>query len=161
MPAMLATLSVSRLHDRVERMVTGEEITAVWGGLRDSNPRHSEPQSDALPPELKPPHQRKLLLSYHYGAPGVIRTPDLLVRSQTLYPTELRALVGGILLHCSEHAPLLATLPVDATPPFCSLRLPMHQYGQTQHQENKIHDFRCHMREHALPAANATTLAWV
>jgi hypothetical protein len=26
-----------------------------------------------------------------YGAPEVIRTPDLLVRSQTLYPTELRA----------------------------------------------------------------------
>jgi hypothetical protein len=26
-----------------------------------------------------------------YGAPGVTRTPDLLVRSQTLYPTELRA----------------------------------------------------------------------
>ena len=26
-----------------------------------------------------------------YGAPGMIRTCDLLVRSQTLYPTELRA----------------------------------------------------------------------
>ena len=26
-----------------------------------------------------------------YGAPGVIRTPDLLVRSQLLYPAELRA----------------------------------------------------------------------
>ena len=26
------------------------------------------------------------------GAPGEIRTPDLLVRSQALYPTELRAL---------------------------------------------------------------------
>ena len=26
------------------------------------------------------------------GAPGVIRTPGLLVRSQTLYPAELRAL---------------------------------------------------------------------
>jgi hypothetical protein len=26
-----------------------------------------------------------------YGAPGGIRTPDLLVRSQTLYPAELRA----------------------------------------------------------------------
>jgi len=26
-----------------------------------------------------------------YGAPGRIRTSDLLVRSQTLYPTELRA----------------------------------------------------------------------
>ena len=25
------------------------------------------------------------------GAPGEIRTPDLLVRSQALYPTELRA----------------------------------------------------------------------
>ena len=25
------------------------------------------------------------------GAPGEIRTPDLLVRSQTLYPAELRA----------------------------------------------------------------------
>jgi hypothetical protein len=30
------------------------------------------------------------------GAPGVIRTPDLLVRSQTLYPTELRAREEGI-----------------------------------------------------------------
>ena len=29
--------------------------------------------------------------SRYYGAPEGIRTPDLLVRSQTLYPTELRA----------------------------------------------------------------------
>src|SRR5690606_5308260 len=29
------------------------------------------------------------------GAPGRIRTSDLLVRSQTLYPTELRAREGG------------------------------------------------------------------
>ena len=34
----------------------------------------------------------KLLI---YGAPGMIRTCDLLVRSQTLYPTELRARLGG------------------------------------------------------------------
>ena len=32
------------------------------------------------------------------GAPGVTRTPDLLVRSQTLYPTELRA-------HSLNHLP--------------------------------------------------------
>src|SRR6204780_3363063 len=32
--------------------------------------------------------QRKYL---NYGAPGEIRTPGLLVRSQALYPTELRA----------------------------------------------------------------------
>jgi hypothetical protein len=30
-----------------------------------------------------------------YGAPGEIRTPDHLVRSQVLYPTELQALVEG------------------------------------------------------------------
>ena len=29
-----------------------------------------------------------------FGAPGEIRTPDHLVRSQVLYPTELRALSG-------------------------------------------------------------------
>ena len=28
---------------------------------------------------------------FAYGAPGEIRTHDLLIRSQTLYPTELRA----------------------------------------------------------------------
>ncbi len=30
-----------------------------------------------------------------YGAPGVIRTPDLLVRSQLLYPAELRAHIAS------------------------------------------------------------------
>ena len=30
-----------------------------------------------------------------YGAPGEIRTPDRLVRSQVLYPAELRARVAG------------------------------------------------------------------
>ena len=32
-----------------------------------------------------------------YGAPGEIRTPDPLVRSQVLYPAELRAHVAIIL----------------------------------------------------------------
>ena len=31
-----------------------------------------------------------------YGAPGAIRTPDLLVRSQLLYPAELRAHILNI-----------------------------------------------------------------
>ena len=30
-----------------------------------------------------------------YGAPGEIRTPDLVVRSHALYPTELRARIGA------------------------------------------------------------------
>jgi hypothetical protein len=33
----------------------------------------------------------KAALHSFYGAPGAIRTPDPLVRSQILYPTELRA----------------------------------------------------------------------
>jgi hypothetical protein len=32
-----------------------------------------------------------------FGAPGEIRTPDRLVRSQVLYPAELRALISVIL----------------------------------------------------------------
>lgn len=34
-----------------------------------------------------------MILLTNYGAPGEIRTPDTLVRSQVLYPTELRARV--------------------------------------------------------------------
>ena len=34
---------------------------------------------------------RKEVAMWIYGAPGAIRTPDLLVRSQLLYPAELRA----------------------------------------------------------------------
>ena len=34
--------------------------------------------------------------SFRRGAPGGIRTPDLLVRSQTLYPTELRAHINNL-----------------------------------------------------------------
>jgi hypothetical protein len=33
-----------------------------------------------------------MLTNCFIGAPGAIRTPDPLVRSQVLYPTELRAL---------------------------------------------------------------------
>ena len=32
--------------------------------------------------------------SENHGAPGKIRTPNLLIRSQVLYPVELRALMG-------------------------------------------------------------------
>ena len=32
-----------------------------------------------------------VISAWFYGAPGEIRTPDLVVRSHALYPTELRA----------------------------------------------------------------------
>ncbi len=47
---------------------------------------------------VNPNHQYSLsfrtlrqVVLWEYGAPGEIRTPDPLVRSQVLYPTELRA----------------------------------------------------------------------
>ena len=39
------------------------------------------------------------------GGPGAIRTPDPLVRSQVLYPTELRARTASRRgAYCSDHA---------------------------------------------------------
>ena len=42
-------------------------------------------------------------MNYDFGAPGEIRTPDRLVRSQVLYPAELRARKSGELF-LSGHA---------------------------------------------------------
>ncbi len=41
------------------------------------------------------------MLTLVYGAPGAIRTPDPLVRSQVLYPTELRA--PKKIYHANDH----------------------------------------------------------
>ena len=73
-----------------------------WGGIWGSNPRHPEPQSGALPTELIPPDQflrreggqtaaPNLLPPSGVGTPRGIRTPDLLLRRQLLYPAELLA----------------------------------------------------------------------
>ena len=45
------------------------------------NPRHSVPQTDALPTELHPP----------FGTPEWTRTTDQRLRRPLLYPTELQA----------------------------------------------------------------------
>ena len=51
--------------------------------------RQGSGQSDAEKANAaKRPH---IVTSKMNGAPGVIRTPDLLIRSQSLYPAELRA----------------------------------------------------------------------
>ena len=55
----------------------------LWGGRQVSNLLPPEPQSGALPIELRPP--------YFVGAPGEIRTPDTRLRRPLLYPTELQA----------------------------------------------------------------------
>ena len=52
-----------------------------WSGRQDLNLQPLGPKPNALPSWA----------TSRYGALEGIRTPDLLVRSQTLYPTELRA----------------------------------------------------------------------
>ena len=54
-----------------------------WGEWRGSNPRQPESQSGALPTELRPPYGWKI--NDLIGAPGRIRTFDLLIKSQLLY----------------------------------------------------------------------------
>ena len=77
-------------------------VACLWGGIWGSNPRHPEPQSGALPTELIPPYQflrreggqsaaPNLLPPSGVGTPRGIRTPDLLLRRQLLYPAELLA----------------------------------------------------------------------
>ena len=77
-------------------------LNLLWGGIWGSNPRHPEPQSGALPTELIPPDQflrreggqtaaPNLLPPSGVGTPRGIRTPDLLLRRQLLYPAELLA----------------------------------------------------------------------
>jgi hypothetical protein len=48
---------VPRIRTRTDanRNVWLSKVLKLWGGRRDLNPRHSEPQSDALPAELLPP----------------------------------------------------------------------------------------------------------
>jgi hypothetical protein len=62
----------------------------IWGGRWESNPRHQEPQSCALPTELRPPYYL-LVPGATYGAPGRTRTCDHPLRRRMLYPTELQA----------------------------------------------------------------------
>ena len=78
-----------------------------WGGIWGSNPRHPEPQSGALPTELIPPYINAEVFSnarrnskrnppgIPNGTPKGIRTPDLLLRRQLLYPAELLAQMDG------------------------------------------------------------------
>ena len=58
-----------------------------WGGRQVSNLLPPEPQSGALPIELRPPFT---------GAPGEIRTPDTRLRRPLLYPTELQARFASV-----------------------------------------------------------------
>ena len=60
----------------------------VFRGIQDAP--HTDAQS-ALPEMLENTKKQPSQRSTVYGVPGGTRTPDLLVRSQALYPAELQA----------------------------------------------------------------------
>ena len=115
------------LHPKMsEEKRPAPPASSLWGGIWGSNPRHPEPQSGALPTELIPPNrpgkpgaytvshpagqspipgaegacERMQQASSDVGTPRGIRTPDLLLRRQLLYPAELLA-------HINPRQPLL------------------------------------------------------
>ena len=61
----------------------------VWGEIWDSNPRPSGPQPDALTNCANPTVCGRV--GFRSGVPRGIRTLDLLLRRQLLYPAELWA----------------------------------------------------------------------
>ena len=81
-------------HRFLDKKAGTAGLFAVWGGIWGSNPRHPEPQSGALPTELIPPNDilyKTPRGGCTLGTPRGIRTPDLLLRRQLLYPAELLA----------------------------------------------------------------------
>ena len=72
-----------------------------------------------------------------YGTPEWIRTTDLLLRRQTLYPTELRAHVAS-LLNCRTRGTCVQLLPASQfrhlSPPQCGGRpvASVHENGGLQ-----------------------------
>ena len=67
---------------------TATQIRATQHPIRRTNPTHL----------LRSRDQNICKGERNYGAPGRIRTSDLLVRSQTLYPAELRAHIARLQL---------------------------------------------------------------
>ena len=61
----------------IGRVLYQLSYACIWGEGWDSNPQHSEPQSDALPIALPTP--------YLYGGQGENRTPDAWLFRPTLY----------------------------------------------------------------------------
>ena len=76
---------------------------ASWGGRWGLNPRPPDPQSGALPTELRPPSMRLIVaaccsdfhacrrVGHGTGTPGRARTCNPRLRRPMLYPVELRA----------------------------------------------------------------------
>lgn len=75
-----------------------EELLAAANRICDTDSRKSHSTGDAKKKNrLGAYAHKRLILLLYFGAPGRIRTHDPLVRSQVLYPTELRALSQPIL----------------------------------------------------------------
>lgn len=103
-PAELRAPSGTRFLDRLIPAV--KKRGGKWGDRRGLNPRPPEPQSGALPTELRSPHpesDRTCGQTFSIpksgpggpGAPGRTRTCDQRLRRPLLYPPELLAQTGS------------------------------------------------------------------
>src|SRR5690606_33887268 len=52
----VSTNSTTSACLKQKRQARGLALSEIWGGRWESNPRHQEPQSCALPTELRPPY---------------------------------------------------------------------------------------------------------
>ena len=59
-------------------------------GCKDSSPKVPHVELTFVTQKIEK-HRKELRCLHFSGGPGRIRTCDLLIRSQTLYPTELRS----------------------------------------------------------------------
>src|SRR5580704_14950163 len=91
----LQTLSRRRqLSGRAHATWYSDLLPSTYENIKTSQRRRKSAATEAGHRELDDSLKKS-------GAPGVIRTLDLLVRSQTLYPAELRALLSIIRrMHC-------------------------------------------------------------
>ena len=81
---------LQEMEARPEQVQLAEEPGQFWRARRDSNLSRLAGVSEAGARRRNPERKRRITASIS-GAPGEIRTPDLMLRRHSLYPAELRA----------------------------------------------------------------------
>jgi hypothetical protein len=88
----VASCSIQLSYGRTLRGMQPSKNTGILTLEQTDTEMGWQAQTDNMQPWL---YSRSLPLILVNGAPGEIRTPDRLVRSQMLYPAELRARKAG------------------------------------------------------------------
>ncbi len=109
-----ATAVLKRQFRRISPLLRGLR----WSGRVDLNHRPPGPEPGALTglrhaPQISRIHllHRERAAPRDHGAPGGTRIPNLLIRSQMLYPIELQAPEQAVFNHNGGHVSVAETLP--------------------------------------------------